>query len=215
MKALLASICLFLPAIVGAASEGDCSSRLSQEGRGQPQYVGKAGYVVPNQYSLPPGYGDALPEYPWRVHLLKQVGPRLWGIGDETLEAKTPARVKAQYLKHEGYGRYTGMLDVELDDGRTVTIDADDFTLAPYWKCSPHVAAEHGVFIAEIQPGTRPVSRGGMWIEVGRERRVFCTGTSRSKGVTNGVMCYMYKSYSRGARGQQWIFPSTGLKIVY
>ena len=190
-----------------------CSFEIPQEGRSEPKYVNLKGYLhsSPDTREM-----DRLPSYPWNIKLMKQTGIDLWEKGDETLPNRTHIEVKEQYLRHEGHGRYDGLLKVKnLENGQEYFVDHHDFVPVKYWKCDPHIAVRHADFIAEVKQGTKPIDDNGKWEEMGNENRVFCNNFSPERIINNGVECYMYKEFRNGYGGVKFIFPSDSLTILY
>jgi len=191
---------------------------VEQVGREEPEYVGVTGYLIAD---LDPRYYDEkIPPTPWQVPILQQSGPEKWEKTGETLPAKTPVLVLDQFLRHEGYGRYSGVLVVEsLEDGQEYIIDVYRFTTTDYWNCPPHIAIEYSPFVARvIQDDVKPINRDGEWGEMGSQKEVLCLPRADheiSDAVENGVNCLLYKQYALGFGGVEHTFPSESLEIVY
>lgn len=116
----------------------------SDSGREEPQYVGLYGYTALTSYeaekeSVDPSNAEQLGTTPlttpWYVPTYTKIDADHYQES-ASLEHKTVVKVLSQTLEHEGWGRYSGYLDVNVvgDQTNTVyTIDVSNFITNAYW----------------------------------------------------------------------------------
>lgn len=134
---LFISVTLFIAMLtVTALSEGviPYSANLnghgfSDVGREEPQYVGTRGYLV--YCGTFSDSNNNWQKRPWYIQTYKK-DKQFW-IEDGMIEHKTEVNVLWQQLEHEGYGAYSGILQVEkLDTHEHVYVNVHNYITEPY-----------------------------------------------------------------------------------
>lgn len=194
----------------------------SDIGRDEPQYVNHIGYVVVDQYDYDLKQTDVFQETPWMVPVYSKDGADYTETG--SVEHKTEVLVKAQELEHEGYGSYSGYLNVKcVETEEEFFINVGNFVTNPYWNSSDlTAAASDGYFIAEYGQSSNylPVNKKNETVELDQEIQVLITGTTGTYGHGPDRDIYpieatVFKEWAYGYGGVPVFFHPNDLTIVY
>lgn len=141
------------------------------------------------------------------------------------VEHKTEVRVLWQELQHEGWGRYSGMLQVErLDNGKHLYVDVKTFITKPYWTYSDlQEAARVGTYLARFQQVSNhyPVNKNGEGVDLEDGMVIAVVGNTGTYGhggpddETNQLEALVFKEWQSGYEGVQVFFNAEDLTIVY
>lgn len=171
------------------ALSAGCNSKVLQQGREEPQYVGFHGFIN----GEPPNSWDKYrgpPKPNWTATAYdKQIGPSLYtSTGKFKLPHKTPVKVINQSLEHVSHGYYKGLLTVELTDStkKQYLIEPHNFTPAPFWACSAKTIKDNGNVIAKYIGKNKPVDREGRWVDLPLSAILYCgKGIYISRGISD------------------------------
>jgi hypothetical protein len=165
--------------------------RKDGNGRSEPQLEGLFGYVV----ASPDERGDkVLWRKEWRVHSLTQKGPNSWAPEGPYIKHKTAVKVVRQSLNHQGFGSYSGQLEVEVSGGEFAVVDLQAFALQPYWACPMRVRglaatgewhSRGGMIVATIDGDATPVSRTGEWVPMKKGEHLLCNADPHMSPTLN------------------------------
>lgn len=184
--------------------------------RSEPQYIGLIGYLKTNDYFL--DSSSSFPSMNWKVPVYQRSGPNTYRESDSFISHKTKVEVLNQYLSHQGFGSYSGVLEVRILDGSetSILINPQNFVPTAYWECPLPKALRYGPFVAEMTADAAPINRSGEWTEPGSERKVLC-GTNRGNRGSSpySIGCLMYRDYRYGYGGIEHFFNPEDLKIIY
>ena len=197
----------------------------ADEGRSEPNYINVIGYAVissSQEYIIEhtDNFEDA---NLWTVPTYEQ-DKQFWNETEITLPHKTEVVVKEQYLKHEGYGAYSGYLLVEKKaDGQQYYIDVGNYITKPYWNYETEIlkAALTGSFIAEYHQLSDyyPVSNNGSKVELEDGMHVLVTGVAGISRYVNpgetGIDAVVWKEWKNGYGGVKVHFNEEDLTIIF
>lgn len=191
---------------------------ISDSGRSEPQYVGVSGYiVVGTKQEDDLKSTDTFAETPWTIpsHLKNS----------NALLHKTEVVVKSQKLKHEGWGRYSGQLTVEITNTKEQTIiDVSNFITKPYWTYDDLIeASKIGYFIAEYHQKSSyyPVDRDNKKVSLEDGTKVLVTGSTGTYSgnapnkTLNSIEAIVYKEWKYEYGGVDVYFNPKDLTLIY
>lgn len=196
----------------------------SDIGRNEPNYLNVIGYVAvsSSQEVIIKKTDDFQNESLWSVPVYEK-DKQFWNpVG--TMPHKTEVVVRKQYLKHEGYGAYSGYLLVEqTESGEQNYIDVSNFITKPYWTYQNDLktAAVTGIFVAEYKQMSDyyPVDSGGKKLLIPDGSIVLVTGitgsTRRANSSETDITAIVWKEWLYGYGGVTCYFNHEDLKIVY
>lgn len=197
----------------------------SDSGRSEPDYKNVIGYVAissSQEYEI--SHTDQFEDTGlWSIPTYEK-DKQFWNETEVTLPHKTEVVVKEQYLKHEGYGAYSGYLLVEKrEDGQQYYIDVGNYITKPYWDYKNELlkAASTGCFVAEYHQVSDyyPVDNGGDKVELEDGMRVLVTGTAGLSRYINpsdtGIKAEVWKEWKYGYGGVTVYFNEEDLTIIY
>ncbi len=210
------------PTEIGIRDESLEGRGNSDSGRSEPQYVGHIGYIVASRHFSSADSEDYLdsvwvvPTYEKDKQFYNEVG---------TVEHKTEVLVLSQELEHEGFGRYSGYLEVEkLNDRTQYCIDVSNFVVKPYWTYENiEDAVTVGAFVAEYTQSSDyyPVNKNNEKVELSDGHKILVVGKTGTYGKggpdndTNQIEAIVYKEWQYGYGGVPVFFNVEDLKIIY
>lgn len=224
MKIYVAFLFPFLMPMVVLAS--DCNSKVPQQGREEPNYIGLSGFIkgeAPHrswdEYRDPPRQN-------WVAYVYdKQVGPTFYETsGKIKLKHKTPVKIISQSLEHVRYGAYSGLLTVTPLDNPTkqYLINPRNFTAAPFWSCSAKTIKDGGNVIAEFMGNSPPVDTDGRWVKNVRKgailycgERVYVSHGFNDFGNDNQIVCRTYSKKIKGGWQGEIIYEFKDINVLY
>ena len=196
----------------------------SDSGRNEPNYVNVIGYIAVGsaQETIIQKTDDFLNDRLWTVPVYEK-DKQFWNpVG--VLPHKTEVVVREQYLKHEGYGAYSGYLLVEKrEDGKQYIIDVSNFITKPYWtyQNDMETAALTGIFVAKYKQVSDyyPLDSGGDKLRIPDGSIVLVTGitglTRRANRSETDITAIVWKEWQYGYGGVTCYFNHDDLTIVY
>lgn len=193
----------------------------SDSGRSEPQYENVIGYIAVSSIDYDVKENGTFTETPWTV--LAYQKDKQFYEENGTIDHKTEVVVKAQELKHEGWGNYSGYLLVEiLDNNEQFYIDVTDFVTKPYWTYDLESAASTGYCIAEYNQVSDyyPVDNRNEKVELDKGMKVLVTGRTGTYGGDldrniHSIEAYVYKEWIKGYGSVPVFFNPDDLTIVY
>lgn len=203
----------------------------SDSGREEPQYVGLYGYTAldhleAEKESVDPSNAEQLGATPlttpWYVPTYTKIDADHYQES-VSLEHKTVVKVLSQTLEHEGWGAYSGYLDVNVvgDQTNTVyTIDVSDFITNAYWDMPILDSIRYGCCLAKYSQVSEylPVYNDNRIADIPSESTVLISRATMAPKVDEDVRQIEARYYYDANDGDKYstiYFNINDLTIIY